>query len=257
MNSEVNDNLDNKTRSYLHATDAGLKTLSREDILIEANKSIYRFLRKQGLSHQDAEDLAQDCCVMLQNGGLEKWNESSRFSSFLFAIAKRKLWSFWRKERKRRAVPMTISQDDDEKGLFIGDIPAPVAPEMFEADRIEDRNNWERFLQSLESRCDSPAEKDAFRSLRAKVTIPSDEGSVVDDPGWDPQTITSHDKALCYRLLARLNNDPRSGAANDTSSNQGSSDLRFQMEVPDSTVLRGARLRAEIWRYWADRAAAK
>lgn len=107
----------------------------KDEVVRRYRSPVYEFLRRQGLPHEDAEDLTQEIFVRIcSDGFLAKIDPSKgRFRSLLLAVTRNVVASFRRKElsstRDRRK---TVALEDVE-------IPAETEPDA-EFDRLWVKN---------------------------------------------------------------------------------------------------------------------
>ncbi|WP_138754356.1 RNA polymerase sigma factor [Paenibacillus sinopodophylli] len=86
------------------------------DFLRETGTLLYRYLRKRGLSHEDAEDIAQDTCYkfLLHKDGIR----AEIVMSWLFRVAANQFYDVKRKEKRQSAIPV-----DDVPLLSLTNLP--------------------------------------------------------------------------------------------------------------------------------------
>ncbi|WP_017754005.1 RNA polymerase sigma factor [Calidifontibacillus oryziterrae] len=92
---------------------------------------LYRYLRKRGLTHEDAEDIVQDTCYkfLLHKDGIQ----SDKVMSWLYRVATNQFYDLKRKEKRYRTT------DVDETPLAIStNIPELHVLEKEESSKIKD-----------------------------------------------------------------------------------------------------------------------
>jgi RNA polymerase sigma factor (sigma-70 family) len=131
---------------------------------------LYAYLRRQGKSPHDAQDLTQGFLLhLLKNQGLERvQREKGRFRSFLLAALKNFLADEWEKSQaqKRGGGVAAVSLDtDDAEERYQSDLAGPMEP-----DKLFERR-WaltllERVLGQLEAEFAAAGKKERFESLQ-------------------------------------------------------------------------------------------
>ncbi|MBG9453594.1 RNA polymerase sigma factor, sigma-70 family protein [Lysinibacillus sphaericus] len=71
---------------------------SMNDFLQQVGTILYRYLRKRGLAHEDAEDIVQDTCYkfLLHKNGIQ----SDKVMSWLYRVATNQFYDLKRKEKR-------------------------------------------------------------------------------------------------------------------------------------------------------------
>lgn len=82
--------------------------------LIEQNKGIiYKVARSYGKNDEDREDLFQEIIIQLW-GAFERYNDQYKLSTWMYRIALNVAISFYRKERKRTASSLPLTEGMSE-----------------------------------------------------------------------------------------------------------------------------------------------
>lgn len=250
----MNSDLDKQIKEFRRTGDETLLG----DILLQSHQAAMKFLLGDGWSEHDAQDLASDCIVVLQTGGLNRWDGQSKFTTFLFAIAHNKSRNL-RRGHVRHFVSLDAAMDTKE----IHQAETLVTPPSFEETQsfIADyRDTWSRFLRICRTLCLSSSERVFVDSLNWKLAIPENMSSFLafldkkeGADEWKRPMFSSREKAILFRLLAR-------GDRDFTATSRPLSVNTIAQATPKrseflSTLVEGNRLRAEIWLYWASKPA--
>lgn len=86
------------------------------DFLQQVGTVLYKYLRKRGLTHEDAEDIVQDTCYkfLLLKDGIQ----SDKVMSWLFRVATNQFYDLKRKEKRHSTIDV-----DEIPLLSLNNIP--------------------------------------------------------------------------------------------------------------------------------------
>ena len=117
--------------------------------LVEANQNkIYSLALRMTGSPEDGADLAQEAFLRAWRS-LPSFQEESSFSTWLYKLTSNLCIDFLRKEKRRKAVAITVSLDDDQDESPPVEVPDHRFTPEAEVERRELRSAMSRALKTM------------------------------------------------------------------------------------------------------------